>query len=426
MAAPSRGEAAGSQRCHAPRAVGVGSRRARVAVFRRVGACACAFAARAAVRRWRARQRVARGRRGWGRCWLVEGGGWNLADSVIRCARFVRFRARKIGRCRAAKNGLSTSFAHPSSRFWESTRELGTRCRFQARTESGRNTTPLALLAGARTAPEIPRFHKSSRGKNRAQDSNFVARARQNRGTSGTAPMARLADSKSLANWALHDFGTESKALQAPRFQRFERSSRSTTAPEIPRLHKSSRSSHARARQNRGRSRGQIPCRLRYSRALHCASRARRACACRCPSGAAARPAQPVRGFSSWRGEAHFGGNAERWGFQSHESNVDSVLWLVALARAATARASLARVADASPHGVSSSPSPLATRAAVHRRACALPRANAAQSSAKRSKKPLARCLRFFAQAQKMRYKARKTQKLKKEWLDIGEAKKMP
>ena len=58
----------------------------------------------------------------------------------------------------------------------------------------------------------------------------------------------------------------------------------------------------ARARQNRGRSRGQIPCRLRYSRALHCASRARRACACRCPSGAAARPAQPVRGFSSWRG----------------------------------------------------------------------------------------------------------------------------
>ena len=36
----------------------------------------------------------------------------------------------------------------------------------------------------SKIAPKIPRFHKSSRGKNRAQDSNFVARARQNRASS--------------------------------------------------------------------------------------------------------------------------------------------------------------------------------------------------------------------------------------------------
>ena len=229
-----------------------------------------------------------------GRYWLVEGGGWNLADSVIRCARFLDSKCPKIGRCRAAKNGLSTSFAHMGS------------CQKRA-------GYALQIPSSDRIRAQHHAARPARGGANRAQDSEIPQELEEltRKSQTESGALAHKWDRERACRFQ------DCEAPHAPRFHDFGASSQDSAVPiqnrgrgATPRRSPCSRGREprprfqdcARARQNRGRSRGQIPCRLRYSRALHCASRARRACACRCPSGAAARPAQPVRGFSSWRG----------------------------------------------------------------------------------------------------------------------------
>ena len=205
---------------------------------------------------------------------MVEGGGWNLADSVIRCARFLDSKCPKMGRCRAAKNGLGTSFARPSSRFGEA-QESWVRV---ADSKLGQNqgATPRRSPCSRGREPR-PRFRDSTRARG-----------------------AKIAP-KIPTSWQEPD---RIGAQVGPRARAQIPCLRSATRPKIPRLwgeltfkNRAQDSNFvARARQNRASSRGQIPCRWRY-RGRFIALRAHGALArAAALAGAAARPAQPYRG----------------------------------------------------------------------------------------------------------------------------------
>ena len=154
-----------------------------------------------------------------GRCWLVEGGGWNLADSVIRCARFLDSVCPKMGRCRAPKNGLGTSFARPSSCFWGA-QESWVRI---ADSKLGQNqgATPRRSPCSRGREPR-PRFRDSTRARGaHTQEPDRIGRARAQVGPRARAQIPRL---------------------------------RSATRPKIPRLWgELTRFRRAVPRQNRGR-----------------------------------------------------------------------------------------------------------------------------------------------------------------------------
>lgn len=154
-------------------------------------------------------------------------------------------------------------------------------------------TLPLAPLAGARTRP---RFRDWTRARGAKIARRIPAQEPTESGAVGPRRWRGLQIPRAWQIGALRDFGTESKALQAHRFQASSRSSRSTTAPKTPRFHSSSRA-RARARQNRGRASAgtdSTPPALSASRAN--ASRARRACVPLPLSGAATHPPNPLGG----------------------------------------------------------------------------------------------------------------------------------